>query len=166
LRCSNYRDGHDKGHQFHTRSSSSHSDGWILEGEFEPTLDPDPVLDTLQSKITQYIDCEDKGELGWLAKESGVDEVTSNTTCFTCLSHSPRYILPCDNKLQHLICEECAIRFSSDFSQGTLIIDRCPLGCDLADGKPWKIRLKPPTAGARLLALDGYATAPRDHHPY
>jgi hypothetical protein len=124
----------------------------------------------LHSELAQYQDDGDGEQLnlrllGKIARRSHVNKVTSNVTCFTCLQHSPRYILPCDSNPQHMFCEYCASMFSSpDSTKETLIIRRCPFGCHLADGRAWKIRLKPSMAGARLLALDGYATDSEDAH--
>lgn len=74
----------------------------------------------------------------------------SHTTCFCCLMYSPEHKLYCG----HIICQRCLENYS------TLPGDRfyrrlefCPL-CN----KPaflWKIKEKPPTAGLRVLSLDG-----------
>jgi hypothetical protein len=165
-RCLNYWIGHEKGHQFSRIRSMRESRGLdtfggprLLVGEFQCSLKPESVLNALYAEIERLRTAggfvEDTVPL--VAKASGVANVNGNRTCFTCLSECPEYILPCEQK-QHAICENCAFRFSLDRgrSQSTLFLKSCPLGCQFRNGKPWQIRLKPPTAGVRILSLDGY----------
>ena len=157
-RCRNYWGGHEKGHQFfRRRDENGRREGpTLLVGDFVCTWEPEELIKSLYADIRKY-----EGSEIWMAyldtaKRSGVCSVRSNRTCFTCLSECPVFILPCE-RMQHAICEECAMRFSYDFgrSQATLCLQRCPLGCRFKNGKPWHSRIKPSTAGVRILSLDG-----------
>ncbi|KAH7382108.1 hypothetical protein BKA64DRAFT_713345 [Cadophora sp. MPI-SDFR-AT-0126] len=170
-RCLNYWIGHEKGHQFSRqrirRQASSPSEPQrldrfggprLLVGEFKCSLKPEDVLNATYSEIQRLraAECLVEDTVPLVAKASGVIKINGNQTCFTCLSACPEYILPCA-QVQHAICEDCAYRFSYDRgrSQCTLFLKSCPLGCQFRNGKPWQIRLKPPTAGVRMLSLDG-----------
>jgi len=132
-----------------------------LVGEFQCSFKPEDVLIAIYAEIEQLRKdggfIEDTVPL--VAKASGIVSVNGNWTCFTCLSECPTYILPCEGK-QHSICERCAFRFSIDRgrSQSTLFLKSCPLSCKFIARVPWQIRVKPPTAGVRLLSLDGTLT--------
>jgi hypothetical protein len=165
-RCLNYWTGHEKGHQFsrlpHYENDRRPNDLFggprLLVGEFQCSFNPEEVLIALYTEIERlrtdggYLD----DTVPLVSKASGVVNVNGNRTCFTCLSECPVYILPCEGK-QHSICETCAFRFSSDRgrSQSTLFLKCCPFGCQFRNAKPWQIRLKPRTAGVRMLSLDG-----------
>ena len=87
------------------------------------------------------------------AKNTVLSAIKSNKTCMTCLSRFPVHPLPC----RHAICDPCAIRFNANPSKRenhVLKILGCPLGCK-SWRDPWRIRLKPTTAGVRVLSLDG-----------
>ena len=169
-RCLNYYVGHSKGHQFAqpttgrngsggaSESSTSISAVSLLVGEFQCSFEPGKILEELFSEISRLLKKDENIELATtlVAKASGVSFVTSNWTCFTCLAECPVSALPCDG-LQHTICEQCALRFSdrNGNSQSTVILKRCPLGCYFTKGSEWRSRVKPPSAGVRLLSLDG-----------
>jgi hypothetical protein len=126
-------------------------------GEFKCTFNPESVLDTLQSEVDRYLRTGDfLNGLALVATASSVSKINSNRTCFACLSQCPVYILPCE-QVQHTICEKCAIGFSSSTQLGnsTLCLESCPLCCHFVNAQPWRTRVRPPTAGVRLLALDG-----------
>ena len=155
-RCQNYWEGHDKGHQF-TRDDKPFLQARILiVGEFECSFQLKVTLDLLLTEIRQMLGSGQAVEkLSITAKESGVSSITSNRTCFSCLSNCPVYILPCV-PLQHTICEECVVKFDTGKHQAvsTASLDHCPLACRFANS-PWSIRLKPEAAGVRILTLDG-----------
>ena len=167
LRCRNYYVGHEKGHQFLPYQVGNGSANFMLSrlgqsflvGQFECSFDPEKAITELYSQITRLMSNEINVEttLSLVAKASGVTSISSNRTCFTCLSNCPVYILPCEN-VQHTICEGCAIRFTDQRgrSQSTLLLQNCPLGCAFKKGTPWYSRTKAPAAGVRLLSLDGY----------
>ena len=174
-RCLNYYVGHEKGHQFApltprlesarspspSSSYASTSAPSLLVGEFQCSFEPGKVIEELYSAIIGLLERGDNTETATtlVAEASGVASVSSNRTCYPCLSQCPVYMLPCDG-LQHTICEQCAIRFTDTArrSQTTVCLKRCPLSCYFRRGAEWRGRIKPPTAGVRLLSLDGSVT--------
>jgi hypothetical protein len=75
-------------------------------------------------------------------------------TCFCCLNSLPEHTLRCG----HIICQNCLENFSKHSSCGNFFcMSTCPL-CKKADPwePEWKTKVKPPTAGLRILSLDGY----------
>lgn len=170
-RCLNYYVGHEKGHQFapvtskygsgrspSSSSSTSVAAASLLVGEFQCSFEPGKVIEELFTGINGLLERDDNIETATslVAKASGVASVSSNRTCYPCLSRCPVYMLPCDG-VQHTICEQCAIRFTDTAirSQSTVSLKRCPLGCYFRRGSEWRSRIRPPTAGVRLLSLDG-----------
>lgn len=159
-RCRNYWVGHEKGHQFELKTGTKfYFHAPILQvGDFQCSFKPEKVILDLYAEITRLLRQGGEVEtvISIVAKASGVTNVSSNRTCFTCLSQCPVFILPCE-QVQHPICEKCAMRFSysPDRSQSTLFLQRCPLGCQFKGGRSWQSRVKPPSAGVRLLSLDG-----------
>ncbi len=134
-----------------TRSSAQS----LLLGDFECSYDPTAILDELWKELQSAMETGQAAKrLSSMARASGITEISSSRTCLTCLSNCPTNVLPCDS-LQHTICEKCLRRFDDvDDSMSTVVVNQCPLGCRLK-GSPWTIRLKPETAGARILSLDG-----------
>ena len=167
-RCLNYYVGHEKGHQFaptfkafrHPRHESSTSvlAASLLVGEFECSFESGKVIEELFKEVSRLIERNDDVEVATtlVAKASGVTSISSNRTCFPCLSQCPIYILPCEG-VRHTICEKCAIRFTErrHQTQSSIKLQRCPLGCNFRHGREWQMRVKPRAAGVRLLALDG-----------
>ena len=155
-RCQNYWEGHDKGHQFTCSDRPSTQANMLRVGEFKCSFEPKSTLDSLYHEIKQILRSGQAIEkLSLTAQASGVSSISSNRTCFSCLSNSPSYILPCV-PLQHSICEECLKRFdtSGQHVGSTASLNHCPLTCRFAFF-PWSIRLKPRAAGVRVLKLDG-----------
>lgn len=72
------------------------------------------------------------------------------STCFWCLARCQQHPLPCG----HSICDACAEKYGTAFegAEYEYTIDRC-ISCQ----EPFclKIKLKPPTAGVRVLSIDG-----------
>ena len=156
-RCSNYWVGHEKGHQFSRQQQDAvRRDPSLLVGEFYCTWDPERLIKVLFAQICQQYGREVAITFPNAAKGSGVRNIRSNWTCFTCLLECPVYILPCEY-VQHTICERCAMKFNYNVgrSQATLCLKRCPLGCRFKERKPWHNKVKPSAAGARILSLDG-----------
>lgn len=92
--------------------------------------------------------------LAMLALETEIAEVSSQRTCLMCLSHCPTNMLPCRDR-GHGICEDCLHRFADEVDYNPVLrLKRCPLGCAFTK-RSWSIRVKPKTAGPRVLALDG-----------
>ena len=169
-RCVNYYVGHEKGHQFATTSNTFAWDhrhesltsvhaASLLVGEFECSFESGKVIEGLFREVSRLIKRNDDVEVATtlVAKASGVTSISSNRTCFPCLSQCPVYILPCEEGVGHTICEKCAIRFSErgQQTQSSVKLQRCPLGCYFKHGREWQMRVKPRAAGVRLLALDG-----------
>ena len=156
-RCRNYWVGHEKGHQFsRPRNHTGRRHLPLLTGEFLCTWDPERSIKNLYAEIRRQEGREIGTTFQIAAKRSRVRSVRSNRSCFTCLSQCPVYILPCEY-VQHTICGNCAVLFNYSVgrSQATLCLKSCPLGCRFRDGQPWHGRIKPPTAGVRILSLDG-----------
>ena len=76
-------------------------------------------------------------------------KVQSNQTCLPCLRRKPEYVLSCG----HSVCDTCVRIFGSPVmgSEYTYEITSCPLCLS-----GWvTVALKPPTAGVRILSIDG-----------
>ncbi|KAI0973070.1 hypothetical protein F4678DRAFT_37931 [Xylaria arbuscula] len=124
-------------------------------GKFESHYDPDAFSEQLWGEVTKLRTRQEAiNQLAPAAVSCSVASITSQRTCLACLSNTPTNMLPCLPK-QHCICEDCIRRYSRENTGNVIIrITSCPLGCSLAK-TPWTIRVKPPTAGARILSLDG-----------
>ncbi len=74
----------------------------------------------------------------------------SNEDCYTCLARRPEKTLPCG----HSLCELCIVCHgrSSLAEPDTVDFNECPL-CGHTEAVTFK--LKPPTAGVRVLSIDG-----------
>jgi len=79
--------------------------------------------------------------------------IRSNKTCLYCLVRPPEHALPCG----HSICDVCMMRFGIDAPgiQYRLEFMTCFLCKSTID---FTAQIKPPTAGARILSLDGGGT--------
>ncbi|KAK3941958.1 hypothetical protein QBC46DRAFT_352819 [Diplogelasinospora grovesii] len=165
-RCRNYLEAHDKGHQFDPAPRRLSSQGRVSDvsvasednleiGEYESSYNPDAYTDRLWREISQLQSQEEANEkLASAAMACGVSQITGQRTCLVCLSNTPTNALPC-RPGQHCICQDCLRRYSASSPQPSVVkIHGCPLGCTLTSS-PWTIRVKPKTAGARILALDG-----------
>lgn len=170
-RCRNYWIGHEKGHQFTGCSLNSdprtplRRSGTSIEsmriGDFECSFDQEAVILALYTEIVRLLnEVEDlKAVLARTAQSCTVAQVSSYRTCYGCLKRVPIFILPCRD-VQHTFCEGCltSSRHDTGRNQSTLTLTGCLLGCHFKQGKPWRIRVKSPNAGARLLSLDGYVS--------
>ncbi|EXJ72783.1 uncharacterized protein A1O5_03930 [Cladophialophora psammophila CBS 110553] len=77
----------------------------------------------------------------------------SNQTCLVCLVQSPEHVLSCG----HALCENCIKRFGCEVSlrsglHSSYEIRECPV---CGKRERFLVRLKPPTAGFRILSIDG-----------
>lgn len=80
-----------------------------------------------------------------------LSQMKTYRTCLACVvGRAPEHMLPCG----HVLCEECCIRRgrSSEVDSHLYKFDECPL-CGLACEV--SIRVKPATAGVRVLSIDG-----------
>jgi len=76
--------------------------------------------------------------------------IISHTTCLFCLRRKPEHILTC----RHAICDTCIIRFGSRVvgQEHLFEISWCIL---CSNSGKLRAKVKPNTAGARLLCIDG-----------
>lgn len=172
LRCVNTKAGHAKGHQ-------SFDGLQLAQGEFQSNYSDicpkfleaisECVRDCLQ--LLNDDESDEQGVRRSLAlsfhrkivyntqKPHFWTKIYSLNTCYGCLCCSPQYVLPCG----HGFCEECVRDFGQREDQGSsstfYIHENCMLcGIEAGDpikGWPWKIYLKPKSAGVRLLSLEG-----------
>ncbi|KAI0808727.1 hypothetical protein GGR55DRAFT_689696 [Xylaria sp. FL0064] len=156
-RCKNYWEGHVKGHQFDDVSRGTHQSSAenLAVGAFHSSYDPEAFSERLWAEVTKLRSQRDAmDQLAPAAVSCSVASITGQRTCLSCLSNTPTNMLPCLPK-QHCVCEDCIRGYSRQHGgSSTISITSCPLGCSLTK-TPWTIRVKPPTAGARILALDG-----------
>ncbi|PWW72373.1 hypothetical protein C7212DRAFT_348296 [Tuber magnatum] len=75
----------------------------------------------------------------------------SESTCFACFSHKPKRLLPCG----HTLCKDCVVTFGDAGLEQpyTFRLKTCIL-CG-STTTSFHIQIKPPTAGIRLLCVDG-----------
>ena len=80
----------------------------------------------------------------------------SQSTCFSCLIEPPEHALPCG----HILCSACLRAYGRSKGNNVVEINGCPIeSLSLPRYYIWKVFLKPPDAGIRILTLDGYVTA-------
>lgn len=79
--------------------------------------------------------------------------IKSNTTCLCCLTQLPEHELPCG----HSLCDQCLLIFADELESAEyhFSLNSCLL-CQAQIG--FRARLKPPTAGVRVLSIDGGGT--------
>jgi hypothetical protein len=158
-------EGHEKGHQFdrmdslaveYPRPSNISEEDTLEVGRFRCSYNPDTINDQLWEEVTNFRNREHAiDKLAYSATAAGVTGITGQRSCLACLSNTPTNMLPCRPK-QHGICESCIRRYNPNDGEDSIIqIGSCPLGCSLTK-TPWSVRVKPRSAGARILALDGF----------
>lgn len=81
----------------------------------------------------------------------GAEKFMNHSACFCCLREPPEHPLPCG----HVLCRPCVQAYGRQQGQSTMELESCPLHAAQHFRPPWIIKIKPPTAGARILALDG-----------
>lgn len=85
------------------------------------------------------------------AKGQGSNYI-SHSTCFCCLFEPPEHPLPCG----HVLCTPCLIAFGKRVGKTVVEMTGCPMETLIRPRKQaWKVLLKPPAAGLRILTLDG-----------
>lgn len=82
--------------------------------------------------------------------------IHSHTACFCCLFGQAEVQLPCG----HVVCEACLATYGKSRGETEYKLDSCPIeGLQArfksSDGSSWRVRVKPKTAGIRVLSLDG-----------
>ena len=86
---------------------------------------------------------------------NGSTSFNSHTICLCCLSNPPEHHLQCG----HIICNPCAIDFSTNDDLTQITVDDCPVcdeGCGANKTVPTVIARPPLFSGQRILVLDGY----------
>ena len=157
-RCRNYGIGHSKGHQFDVDlmdTSSIPAVQYVEDGTHKCSWEPKRFTDQLWREANKLRSSgQATARFCTLAKTTGIMKVYCQRTCLVCLSNHPTNKLPCQGT-QHAICEGCIRRYAGQDNNSAFIrLISCPLGCKLT--RPWTIRIKPKTAGPRILALDGW----------
>lgn len=175
-RCANLQGGHLKGHQDYKGRVFQAGEFWAehpLDSPDQIEFFNQRITDKLQeicnnwetklpemkrggSKEQKRVALEDHLVLSntILHQKSGQDllpRLASHDTCSFCLILTPLYPLLCG----HTICQECLECFAKKVGYN-LKLSECPLHADHEWAPPWTVTLKPPTAGLRILSLDGY----------
>jgi len=158
-RCRNtYRKHRD--HQFDDEDGLQPPD--LLVAPFQCSFDIDAFIRQLWDEIhgLRRLDLSQlQLELRNRARRCHLYRMSTQKTCLACLSNCPTNVLPCTRDrlgLQHAICESCVRRhdIAGPLNETSLArLAECPLGCRFET--TCRIRLKPITAGSRVLALDG-----------
>ena len=177
-KCVNVRSGHgSKGHQ-------SKSGRLFDVGDYQSTFQFATHANWLRLKIYSRLDyllrllqkrvkevAEDSSDVpveGKIAAEIHKDRVMadfylhaarkeprkfiSHSTCFSCLFEPPIHALPCG----HIICTACLKDYGRSYNKLEVEIGGCPLEMSTRPlQQTWKVYLKPPAAGIRVLILDG-----------
>lgn len=99
----------------------------------------------------------------WLQTSLGTRSLPGiHTTCLSCLHHIPEIVMPC---CRQLVCLSCARDVGFVDPDGRLLSSECPYHSSDDGEMPGNVAalavLKAPSAGLRILTLDGYASA--DH---
>ncbi|KAI9861482.1 MAG: hypothetical protein M1824_002374 [Vezdaea acicularis] len=167
-RCINTKNGHSsKGHQFRN--------GQIYAGEYTSTFTADQYRHTwirnvyciLEHKLNllhveqNNEDCQDQAAarihqkstlLMFYKRFLGARFYISHSSCLCCLMGSPEHSLPCG----HILCTACVKNFGRPVSKTIVEIAACPLEHEVSEWDPtYTISIKPPSAGVRILTLDG-----------
>lgn len=79
-----------------------------------------------------------------------LSEVKLYTSCLACIVRAPEHLLPCG----HMMCEQCCILHgeTTDADLHLHCLDECPI---CASTFTFAVRVKPATAGMRVLSIDG-----------
>ncbi|KAH7141535.1 hypothetical protein B0J13DRAFT_556977 [Dactylonectria estremocensis] len=157
-RCRNYPKLHRKGHQFERskdKQAAVVSVDDVEEDSHMCTWDPERFHNIVWRELRRLTTkTAARRRLTVLGAETEISDVKSQRTCLMCLSHCPSNMLPCRGG-GHGICEDCVRRFADQFDFSPVLeLEECPLGCSFTTGS-WSVRVKPKTAGPRVLALDG-----------
>ena len=83
---------------------------------------------------------------------AGADAFINHSTCFSCLFEPPEHALPCG----HVLCTPCLRAYGGSKGKFVVEIDGCPLeSLSRPRDQVWKVVMKPPDAGIRVMTLDG-----------
>jgi hypothetical protein len=171
-RCVNVFSGHSKGHQSET--------GRVLAaGDYEASISFDTYHEVFENKIyykllalreqvkvrqqrTDKLENEEHiaAEIhrqqvlpGYLDRASNgrAASMVSHTVCFCCLIEPPEHALPCG----HIICTQCLKAYGKAYTAKYLELASCPMERDKVFRTPWRVQIKHPSCGIRVLTLDG-----------
>jgi predicted acylesterase/phospholipase RssA len=171
-RCVNVRSGHgSKGHQLQNGkvlavgeyvsrfSFDSHQD----EFQLNVYTRLDQLLQLLHAKIEEEQIAEDRAAAD-IHKETVMthffervanghnDKFISHSACFCCLFEPPEHALPCG----HVLCTPCLKAYGHVKNETLVEVFECPLEPLKRElHQAWRVSLKPPSAGVRVLSLDG-----------
>ncbi|KAL5344410.1 hypothetical protein ACLOAV_010670 [Pseudogymnoascus australis] len=113
----------------------------LLEVEFVKQAEAFAKLDDVSSAMW-HLRMLSEFNRDWLT-------IRLENTCLVCLSGRPQYRLPC----RHIICDNCVRRHGDKSDVWNFEIRQCFL-CK-SDTPGVNIQVRPPTATARLLSIDG-----------
>ncbi|KAL8723905.1 MAG: hypothetical protein Q9181_007090 [Wetmoreana brouardii] len=83
--------------------------------------------------------------------KAGAASFISHSTCFSCLFEPPEHALPCG----HVLCTPCLRAYGRATEKYVVELDGCPIeSLSKPQNQPWKVVMKPPDAGIRVLTLD------------
>lgn len=84
--------------------------------------------------------------------KAGAESFISHSTCFSCLFEPPEHPLPCG----HVLCTSCLRAYGRVTEKNVVELDGCPIEyLSMPRHQTWKVVMKPPDAGIRVLTLDG-----------
>lgn len=88
------------------------------------------------------------------ARPRGASRLTSRSSCFCCFVEPAEHPMPCE----HVLCTPCVMLYGKQeaVTRTEAELSSCPIGCKWSDAAPQVVRLKPKSAGIRVLSLDGY----------
>lgn len=129
-------------------------DAFLQNPEKERQYHLSRLSDFIMTKFDSLVaDCAKKGDwVSWHREESAAcfQELKSSTCCLVCLACPPQHVLRCG----HAVCDWCVRRIGTPhrwkayhYIVKTCVICRAP--AELS------VMLKPPTAGVRVLSVDG-----------
>ncbi|OCL00524.1 uncharacterized protein K441DRAFT_444104, partial [Cenococcum geophilum 1.58] len=156
-RCKNVRGGHTKGHQY-IYNPKEENGIWISSGDFTASYNPSLFTKLVVEHLLPLTTYNAEIHRQTLQKAQLMDwvcKIHTNRTCLSCLSNNPEHLLAC----RHVLCSTCMANFASSGGNehlASVCIMRCPFGCiPQQPGWPWTSFMKPPSAGVRVLSLDG-----------
>ena len=170
-RCINVRSGHAKGHQLTggtllaakgyeaAFTAESHGKKWqedvyhkmaalrkYLRDQEEDGHSEEATVAKLHREqvLPQFIEHASRGD---------EHAFKSHTVCVCCLFEPPEHALPCG----HIICTRCLKTYGKVYFNGRYVeITECPMErIEKRYTQSWRINLKPPSCGIRMLILDG-----------
>ncbi|KAL8726779.1 MAG: hypothetical protein Q9181_005928 [Wetmoreana brouardii] len=170
-RCVNVRSGHTKGHQLKSGkvlAVGDYNSRFSFENyrkifEFDVYSQLTESLGILRTKMHDSRDSEANVAAEIHAStvmkpfhnhtvKAGAQSFISHSTCFSCLFEPPEHALPCG----HVLCTPCLRAYGRAVEKYVVEIDGCPIeSLSGPRNQVWKVAMKPPDAGIRVLTIDG-----------